>query len=189
MINKDKKTEYGMTIIEVLIAMAIFAILMLFLSNSFVNYYDAFNNLQATTSVSQNTGIFINSVGNAIRQASEILASRSFSGTTYTTNSTTLVLEIPAIDASSNVISGTYDYMLFYLQNGNIYWLIEADPSSSRDSSFQQLSTNISNLSLIYDNANLSVATKVDISITAEKSYKDKLFQSTLNQQVYLRNN
>lgn len=185
----NKKTEYGMTLVEILIALAIFAVLMLFLANSFVNYYDSFNYLQATTGVSQSTGLFINAVSNSIRQASKIITSRSFSGTTYTTDDTTLVLQIPSIDASSNVISATYDYMVFYLDGGNIYWLIEADAASFRGSSLQKLGSDITSLSFTYDNQDLSAATKADISVTAQKEFKGKIFRSSLNQQAYLRNN
>lgn len=187
--KKNKKAQHGVTIVELLIALAIFSILMLFLAGSFANYYDSFRYLEATTSISQSTALFINAVGNSVRQASEIISSRTFSGNSYTTDDTTLILEIPSIDASANVITGTYDYMVFYLVDGHIYWITEADAASSRNSSFQQISENISNLVLTYDSQDLSTATKVNISITAEKIYKDKLFESSLNQQVYLRNN
>src|SRR3989344_4012331 len=183
-----KKLTKGITLIELLIGLAIFAILILFLANFFVSYYDSFNNLQASNSVSESTGIFINSISNAIRQADSIVSSRVFSGTTYTSNSTTIFLEIPSIDASSNVILGTYDYMVFYLDSSNIYWLVDSNASSSRKSGYQLIASNISSLSFTYDDPIVTSATKVDITITAQKLVKGKTFQSSLTQQVYLRN-
>lgn len=182
------KREAGITLVELLISLAIFAILLLFLANFFVGYDDSFGYLQATTSVSQGTGLFINAVSNAVRQADQIIASRSFAGTTYTTNATTLVLELPSIDGSSTVISGLHDYMVFYLSSGNIYWRIESDASSSRGSSYQRLSSDVTSLSFVYNNADVTAATKVDVSVTTQKQVKGKTFQSSLTQQVYLRN-
>lgn len=188
MSNIIKKEEHGVTIVELLIVVAIFSILLLFLVNFFIGYNNSFNYLQATIGISQSTGFFINAVGSAIRQADQIVASRSFSGTNYTSNSTALILELPSIDDSSNVISGKYDYMVFYLNNQSIYWLIESDVSSSRKSSLQRLSNDVSSLSFVYNSQDVTAATKVDISVIAQKQIKGETFQSSLYQQVYLRN-
>lgn len=186
--NLKENLSKGITLIELLIGLAVFAILILFLANFFNSYYDSFSNLQASNSVSQSTAILINSASNAIRQASSIVDSKVISGNTYTSDATTMVLELPSIDASSNVISGKYDYMVFYLNSGNIHWLISPDASSSRKSVSQVISSYITSLTFTYDNAIVASATKVDISVTAQRQVKSKTFQSTLTQQVYLRN-
>ena len=178
----------GMTLIELLIGLAIFFILILFLANFFVSYYDSFNNLQASNLVSESTGIFINSISNVIRQASSVVSSRVVSGNTYTSDNTTIVLQVPSINSSSEVISGTYDYMVFYLDADNIYWIVDADASSFRKSGSQIIGDNISYLSFTYNDAIITSSNKVDIVVTAQKEVKGKTFQSSLTQQVYLRN-
>lgn len=183
-----KKSAQGMTLLELLIGLAIFAILILFLGNFFVSYYDSFNSLQASNSVSESTGVFMSALSDAVRQADMIVASKTISGTTYTSGATTIVLELPAIDESSNVISGTYDYMVFYLDGDRIRWLVSVDASSSRTSGSQMIASDISSLVFTYNNPTIASATKVDIAVTAQKQVKGKTFQSTLTQQVYLRN-
>ena len=183
-----KKLASGMTLIELLIGLAVFAILILFLANFFVSYYDSFSNLQASNSVSESTGLFINAISNAIRQANKVDVSRTISGNVYTSDDTTIVLELPAIDNTANTISNTYDYMIFYLDGENIYWIVDANASSSRKSGSQIISSNISSLSFTYDNPSVSSASKVDVVVTAQKTIKQKIFDSSLSQQIYLRN-
>lgn len=183
-----KKLERGVTLIELLIGLAVFAVLILFLSHFFVSYYDAFNELQSSNEVAKSTGLFINAVSNAVRQADTIVSSKVVSGTTYTSDATTMVLELPSIDASSHVISGTYDYMVFYLNGSTIHWLIDANVSSSRKSGSQMIGSNISSLVFTYNDPSVTSATKVDVAVTAQKEVKGRVFQNSLNQQVYLRN-
>jgi len=183
-----ENTSRGITLIELLIGLAVFAILILFLANFFNSYYDSFNNLQASSSVAKSTGIFINLVGNAVRQANKIDSSRTVSGNLYTSNATTMVLELPSIDASANTISGAYDYMIFYLDGGNIYWIVDANALSSRKPGSQIIASDISSLSFTYDNPSVTSANKVDIAVTAKREIKGKIFESSLSQQVYLRN-
>lgn len=178
-----------MTMVELVVVVAIFSVLMVVLVNFFLGYSDSFTYLQATVDTSQSSGLLINSVSSAVRQASQILTSHSFSGATYTTDTTTLVLEIPAIDGSGSVISGTYDYMAFYLSGTDIYWKTLADAASSRDSSTRKISNSVQSLSFTYNNADVTQATKVDVSVTIQKQVKGQTFQSSLHQQVYLRNN
>src|SRR3989338_2469115 len=49
------------------------------------------------------------------RQARQVLASHAISGTTYTTGASTLVLELPSVDAGGTVIAGAFDYAVFYI--------------------------------------------------------------------------
>lgn len=183
----SKTYRRGVTIVELLVVVAVFSVLMIVLVNFFVGYNNSFTYLTTSIDASQSTGLFINSASNAVRQAKQIVTSHVFSGTTYTTSATALVLELPSINASG-VVSGAYDYMTFYLSGTDIYWRTDANASSTRTSFTKKISTSVQSLAFTYNNGDVTQATKVDIAITVQKQVQNQTIQSSLHQQIYLRN-
>ena len=115
-------------------------------------------------------------------------ASATINSTTYTTNSTTLVLSLPSIDASGNAIASTYDTVVFYTSGGTAYAIVSADASSDRDSRTKQLATGVTALTFTYDNPTPSSARNVTVDATVNTSYAGTTMSYHMNQRAYLRN-
>jgi hypothetical protein len=178
----------GFTVIEILIVVGIAGVLLLALVGLFIGYNNYFGYLQSSIDVPQSAGLVITAVENAVRQADQILSSRSFSGTIYVSDTNGLVLELPSVDSSGNILAGKHDYIAFYKSDTEIYSLTEADVSSVRISSLKKLSDTANSLVFTYDNADVTLAQKVDVSIQNSKQIRDQIIQSNLHQQVYFRN-
>jgi len=183
-----KKFIRAFSLVEVVITLGILGILIITLMNFFIGYNKSFGFVSAITSVNADASTVIIKTTEFIRQADQILTSRSFSGTTYTSNENALVISIPSLDSSGNIISNTYDYVVFYINSSGIYQIIDANSSSVRLSGTKKLSDSAISLTFTYNNADLTLADKVDVDIQSQKQMRDGTESSHLHQSVYLRN-
>lgn len=183
-----KKTQAGFTLIETIVAIAIMTIVLAALLLLLTNFYKVFHAQQSTARVAGSATIAGNELQAKITQATQIVASSTISGTLYTTDSDTLVLELPSYNGSGAIIASTYDYAVFYVDSGSLYLRVQPNGSSSRPTIYKKLSDSISTTSFTYDNGDVTQATKVDIDILMQLTASKTTTAHRLKQTVYLRN-
>lgn len=186
--KKNKHKRNGFTLIEVIFAVAILIFMFVAITYLYNNYYNVYGFQQTNVSVADSAHAAMRELQNAALQADKIIASHTFSGNTYNTGQHTLVLEIPSIDGSQNIVSGKYDYVVFYITGKNLYKRFQADAASSRSSSLTTISTIVSTLTFTYDNANLAQASKISTDIDVQKAAGKRTVTYHLAQEIYLRN-
>lgn len=184
--NKPKKK--GFTLIEVIFAVAILVFMFVAITYLYNNYYNVYFYQQTNVSVADSAHAAMNELQNAALQADKIITSHTFSGKTYSTDQHTLVLEIPSIDDSGNIVDGKYDYVVFYTTGTNLYKRIQADAASSRSSNFTIIGGMISALTFTYNNADLSKASEISTDIDVQKAARKRTVTYHLKQEIYLRN-
>lgn len=177
----------GFTLIETIILAGITTMALVALTNLFISF-NAVNGYQQAFMAAGSAGTALNAFEAAILPADQVLSSHIFSGVTYPSATTTLVLELPAIDASGAVIAGVYDYIVFYSSSGTLYRLTQASVQSARVSGIKQLSTTLQILSFTYDNSDFTKVSSVTIDIQTQAAFKQQTVQNHLREQVYLRN-
>ena len=183
-----KNAQVGFTLIETIVAIAIMTIVLAALLVLITNFYKVFNAQQSTARVSGSATIAGNELQAKITQATQIVSSSTISGTLYTTDSDTLVLELPSINGSGAVIAGTYDYAVFYVSSGALYERVQPNGASSRPTIYKQLSNSISSASFTYNNGDVTQANKVDIDILMQLNAGRTTSTHRLKQTLYLRN-
>jgi type II secretory pathway pseudopilin PulG len=186
--KKNQKNRKGFSFIEAIVSIAIFIFILLALVLVYDNYSKVYNYQEAVFNLAASARATANEMQNAALQADHIVASHSFSGTTYTTDQDTLVLEIPSIDSQGDIVSGKYDYVVFYITGSNLYKRLEADAASSRASVTRQLSENIESVAFTYNNADLSLASKITADIHMQKMTRRQTVSYELEQDIYIRN-
>jgi hypothetical protein len=152
------------------------------------NYDKFFNRQQIQINIGNSGREVVKELQNAALQSDKILVSQTISGTTYTTGVQTVVLELPSIDGSGNIVSGKYDYAVFYLTGKNFYRRVQVDAASSRHSSLNKISDAVATLTFTYDNANLALAAKIDTDMQLQASSGKDTISYHLHQEIYLRN-
>ncbi|MFA5744633.1 MAG: hypothetical protein WC887_00200 [Candidatus Paceibacterota bacterium] len=189
MISKQKKSHRtGFTLIETVIVVALsvsMLISIILLISSFttsVSYQETFAQSSGSASA------VMREIESFAFPAKAVLTTHTFSSATYTSSSTVLVLEIPSIDDSGNVIANTYDYTAFYVVGTNAYRLLEASALSKRFSGTKQLSTTVSALTFTYDNVDLTKASIVTIDLQTQAYVKQNILSDHRNEQIKLRN-
>ena len=183
-----KKAQVGFTLLETIVAIAIMTIVLAALLVLLTNFYKVFNAQQSTARVSGSATIAGNELQAKISQATQIVTSATISGTLYTTDSDTLVLELPSINGFGAVIAGTYDYAVFYVSSGALYERVQPNGASSRPTIYKQLSNSISSTSFTYNSGDVTQATKVDINILMQLTAGRTTSTHQLKQTLYLRN-
>ncbi|MDD3486926.1 MAG: type II secretion system protein [Candidatus Moranbacteria bacterium] len=178
----------GFTFIEAIAAVAIFIFISVAMVTIYVNYVKAFNYNQAVMKLAGSARSVSSEVEKMVLQSNQIIDSHIFSGNVYTTNSDTLVLELPSIDNSKNIVNGKYDYIVFYIEGSGFYELIQADADSSRVSIERQIAESVKNIVFTYDNSNVVEAKRVDLTLDMQETVNNKMAQYRLDQEIYLRN-
>lgn len=184
----EKTRSSGFTLVETFIVIGLSVGSLIALVNLFLIFNSVYGNQQAFLAAAGSASNAMNAFEASVLPAAQVLASHSFSGTTYSSDASTLVLELPAIDSSGNVIAGVEDYVVFYSSSAKLYRLLEAGAGSARTSGRTQLSTTLNSLSFTYDDTDFTKVKSVTADITTLAQFKQQPVQGHLNEQMYLRN-
>jgi hypothetical protein len=178
----------GFTLIETVVVVALSVIALLALVNLFMVFNSIYGYEQAFIASAGSASNTVNALEASVLPAEQVLTSYNFSGTTYTSTTTSLVLQIPSIDSSGNIVSGAKDYVAFYASSTKLYRLVSANAQSVRVSGRTQLSASLLSISFTYDNADVTRSTSVTADVQTRAQYKQQVLQSRLTEQLYLRN-
>lgn len=185
----------GLTLLEILLAMGIAIVVGMFLLIVIVNSSGLFLKQSSKVEGGLNINDALLQVRTSIKDASAVLGSYTSVSTTYTTGNTVLVLKIPTINSSNNIITETFDYYVFFQDQKKLRFKTFPDPSSSRKAQDQIFSTNVDSLVFEYFNsANPPVevvpalAKKVRISLTLKQKSGASYEINTATSEANLRN-
>jgi prepilin-type N-terminal cleavage/methylation domain-containing protein len=157
--------QKGFTLIELIIVIALVSAGSFVITSMFISQNRLYRSQNAELDVTSQVRFALDDIDNYVRQATRVLPTYS----TYTTSSVVLVLEIQSVNASDQLVPGTYDYIVYYLSSGDLMRQTFADPASTRASSTKQVGSGISNLDFTYNNSDLNLVTEVSTSITASE--------------------
>jgi hypothetical protein len=186
--KKKRPNTPGFSAIEAIFASAILIFALGVFVALYANYSKFYKRQQTEITIGDSARQAVKELQNVALQANQIMTSHSFSGTTYTTGQHTLVMEIPSVDSSGNIVSGKHDYVVFYLTGNNFFKLVQADAVSNRSSGQNQISDAVSALTFTYNNANLALANKIDTDIQMQTISGGQTIAYHLHQEIYLRN-
>lgn len=187
--------ERGFTLIEVLVAVGIATIAGVLLVVVIVNSAGLYSNQSAKIQEGLNINDAIMKVRGSIKPANAVADYYTSGSTTYTSGANQLVLKMASIDLSNNIITDTYDFFVFFLDQNSLRFKIFPDPVSSRKTQDQVLSTSVDNLNFRYfDSATPPVevipaaATKIRITLTLKQKSGAGFETNTATAEANLRN-
>lgn len=158
-----KSQNFGLTLIEVLVAMGIATVAGVLLLVIIVNSAGIFSEQSPKVSEGLSINDATSQIRSSIKQASSVDAGSTPSK---------LVLKVTSIDSSGNLLEKTYDLFSFDLEGTFLHFKISPDSSSSRKITDTILSPTVLSLGFTYLNsANPPVevsppdATKIRISL------------------------
>jgi len=178
----------GFTLIETIIVIALSVSMLIVLSLLIRSFNNSYLYEQSSALSAESVRSIIREIESLTAVADHVLQSHVFSGTTYTSSSAVLILEIPSIDSSGTVISNTYDYAVFYTNGTNAYRILEANASSKRTSGTKQLSSTVSSLTFSYDNADFTLVQSVTVDVQTLSQSRGQDSVDHRNEQMYMRN-
>lgn len=176
------------TLIEVAITVALFIVLALGVEQLYVVYTRVVNVQTASIGAALGASSIMDAVKNAGLQADHVVASHAFSGTTYSSGTSTVVFELPSVDASGSVIGSSFDYIGIYATGTSAYRVTDAAAGSARASGQKLLTSFLSSLSFTYDNSSFPSVASVIADATTSAVSHGQTTQVHLSEHVYLRN-
>lgn len=187
--------NYGLTLIEVLVAMGIATMVGVLLVVIIVNSAGLFKQQSSQVQEGLNINDALAQVRSSTKQASAIASTYTGGSTTYTTGPSQLVLKVSSIDSSGNIIENTDDYFVFFQDQNYLRFKTFPDPVSFRKASDRIFSTSLDNLIFKYFNsANPPAevppesAIKVRITLTLKQRNGASFETNTATSEANLRN-
>ncbi|HET9641338.1 MAG TPA: hypothetical protein VFP46_00605 [Candidatus Paceibacterota bacterium] len=178
----------GFTLLETGIVLGITVFAMAALTNLYVTFTRVYGYEQVYTGMAGSANESMAAIEAAVLPADGVLVSHAFSTGTFTTGTSTLVLELPSIDASGVTLFGLKDYIAIYATSTYLMRRVEANVQSVRVTGTKQLAGSLASLSLTYDNADVTLAKSITASLRMNAQYNGQTASSTLSQVLYLRN-
>lgn len=185
----------GLTLVEVLIAVGIATIVSALLVVIMVNSAGLFYQESSKLTAGLNINDALSKIRSSIKESSAVVSSYTSGLTSYTTGATQIVLKIPSVDSLGNIISDTFDYSIFFLDQTKLRFKLFPDAQSSRKPQDQIFSTSVDSLSFKYfDSQNPpsevtpTSAFKVRISLTLKQKNGGSLETNTATSEAGLRN-
>ncbi|MCG2693920.1 prepilin-type N-terminal cleavage/methylation domain-containing protein [Candidatus Parcubacteria bacterium] len=178
------KKRSGLTLIEVVVSISIFVVTIIVISSLFIYHSKLFSLQESAGSLKLQKTLFVKRFREAAEPAKAITPSKTIGGHLYTSSSSTIIFQIPAIDASDNIINETYDYIAMYRENTDLFIETDADALSQRKDIKQKLANTAVNLIFRYDASTPADASLVNGYLKLEgNNASDEITVST-----YLRN-
>lgn len=175
----------GFTIIEIVITLAIFAIISIVIGSLYVSHSNLYRIEAAAADIKSQKIIFVKNFQETGKAANAIVASRQFEGVTYTSSSSTIIFKLPGIDINGDIINGIFDYSVFYKNGNNLYIETDTDALSLRKNITRKLSDISQTMIFRYNSANPADASYASVSLFLKNG---ELFQEEISFGIYLRN-
>jgi len=187
---RHRKKNSGFTLLEIVIALAIFVIIALVIASAFVSHYRLFNFSSVQSDLKSQSISILDRISRVANESSAIAASHDFGSLTLTSTSTTIVFQLPAKDASGNIILSTYDYIAFNKSTTStiLYEYVDAAAGSIRKTAGKTLSTIVANVIFRYNSSVAANSTNAEALLTLVKTLSGQEKSYTNSTTIYLRN-
>jgi len=185
------KNTQGMTIVETIVSIFVGLVLIVALTQSFVILLRLNDAQKIVSRLTLHADRGIARVAKASQESKQVLASAVISGTTYTTSSTELVLQVPSINASGQIINGSFDTVVYRRNPSSTDQLLEITDGlagSIRTDGTRIVSQFVTNLIFRYNNSSPASATIVTVFIKTATTVHGTLKETASQTTVKLRN-
>jgi len=194
--RKIKFSSQGLTLVELLVVLALSALIILALVTLYTSGQRYFINQDAQAKVLREGRYVLDWIARDIKEGIQVV--QNWSG--YTTSTNCLILQVPSVDATGLIIdiANEFDYIIYRRKPEDpkrLERILDAkDGVSFRADSTRQLAERVDAFSLSSEGVELSsvgdLATvfNIDIALTTRQRRHGRDFQETLNTVVKLRN-
>jgi len=179
----------GFTLLELSVSIGIAALMFFMLGAVFIaqGRYLAIENAIADTQY--NAFQALDTVGLFTASAKQVVASQTINGTAYTTGTSTVVLQLPSINSSGDIVVGSYDYVAIGLDPTDssrfLYDLDAAAGSARADGTFIKAEL-VDKLIFRYNAVVQTSATAIDLYIRTSETARGQTIRMPLGKIYYL---
>lgn len=191
-----RSRESGFTLVEMLVGIALVALLSIVLSAIIVTAQRSAADEKTRSDLTVENRHLVDDTSRDIKLATTVLASATLLGTAYTTGAETLILQLPAIDASQSLLTGVSDLVVFRKNGSDYEFIQDAGAGSVRpDTTGRIYSERMTGLTFTYYDgtgnvltSNFQNALAISIGSTVSGTVRGQTITSTLTDTATLRN-
>ena len=174
----------GFTLIEMLVVIALVAVVGIMVAEMFFGQHKLYQAQFSELIVLNDARSALDEIDNYVRGANHVLDVYN----TFTSDSDTLILQVQSIDATNQLVPGAYDVVVFYLQAGGLYREVIPNVASVRPATIKQLAGNVTALNFVYNDANFTLVSEVNTTLTATNTNPTQTRSATISSKSHLRN-
>lgn len=184
----------GLTLIELLITMGLIGSILIVITSVYLVGFRTFQEELASSTVQSDAQTILDAAVTDIKNGILIEPTYTFGLDTYTTGADTIIIRVPAVNASEQIIyNGSdmlYDRLIYYYEGTEVHKITIADPASIRyknNGNNAILDKRALNLSFIYD-PDQATATLVTVNLSSSIQLGNRSKNITISGQARLRN-
>jgi hypothetical protein len=184
-------TLRGISLMETMVVIGIMMFLLLIITQIFALNYDIFAKQSKRSDNEIGAILTAKTISQIARGAESIEAAHTFNSTVRTSSSAELVLKLPSVDASNNVIASSYDYVAFYRSSStptNIMVVTEAAAGSARIAGTRLITAHNAVLTFRYNNPTITDASRVSLYLVNTQSQRGLTMTTKAWTSIFLRN-
>jgi type II secretory pathway pseudopilin PulG len=159
----------GLSLSETLVAITIFAVIGVVIVSMFIAQNSSFAQTLALSKAQQELARTMSVFSEWTSQAVEV-TNYPESSPTVSSSANALVLKIPSIDSSQNILANTYDFVLFTQPSASSLSMQIISNGSGRSSSTTNLATTVANLRFVYNQPSAVTADRVSVRLSLDTS-------------------
>ncbi len=183
----------GFTLPEVIIASVVAVLVGGLLLGILVQGSGVFYNQSQKVSQGLSINDTLSKIRGFLKEAQSVASGYPVISPDYTSSSSTVVLKIPSIDSSDNVLINTFDFVVFSKDSDKLIFKLFPDSLSSRKSQDQILSLNVDSVNFAYfDSLGIAVsptsAVKVKITLRLKQKTGREEETNVATSEANLRN-
>ncbi len=179
----------GTTILELAVSIAIAAMMFLIVGGIFIAQGRYLGIEDAISQTEYQAFQALDTAGLFLGSADRIVSSRAINGTTYTTGTSTVVVEIPSVDASGTIIGSTFDYVAIGQDPSNaaqfMYAIDSATGTHRLDGKFVKALL-VDKVIFRYNAVDPTAATAVDLYVRTAKTARGRVIRMPIGKIYYL---
>jgi prepilin-type N-terminal cleavage/methylation domain-containing protein len=175
----------GFTLIEAVIVVALLGVMMVVITQFFLGSNELYNSQNAELDVNFASRNGLDDIDASVRQATQVMEFYD----THASGPTVLILEVPAINVSNQIIPAVFDYIVYFLDGNVLNKQIYVDPASSRRAEATRgVAHNITTLTFTYNDPNFVQVTEVETNMEINRQFARSSRTLNISSKSYLRN-
>lgn len=179
----------GVTTLELAVSLAVAAVIFTILGSIFIAQGRYFAVEDAIAETQYNAFQILDTVGLHAVSSGEVIGSRTINGTAYATGTSTLIVQMPSIDSSGDIIANTYDYAAFGLSASDPTRFvvdIDAGTNSARVDATRLPGSLVDKLIFRYNAVDPTAATAIELYVRTRKGARGQTILTPLGKIYYL---